>query len=222
MDWYFALELVLKLLIAVILGSMIGVEREWSKHPAGLRTHVLVALGSTTFMLLGLYANKYVDAGTNVVEPTRMAAGIVTGIGFLGAGAILKEGVNVRGLTTAASIWVVASVGLCVATELYVAAFATTILTLTILLLLSRFEFKIGTKEAEGTLVIEGVGQKGLINKVNKVLDGRAEIESSVIDRSEGVIRIKYQLNLSKKGIQNDIVEDLLEFKNIEKVKWLD
>ena len=100
-------DLFLRLLLAAVLGAAIGIEREAREQPAGMRTHMLVSVGSAAFTVLSIYAFQAPGA-----DPARVAAQIVSGIGFLGAGAILKYGVNVRGLTTAASLWAVAAVGM--------------------------------------------------------------------------------------------------------------
>ena len=100
-------DLALRLLVAATLGAVIGLEREIHDHPAGMRTHLLVSLGSSAFTVLSLVA--FPAAGA---DPARIAAQVVSGMGFLGAGAILKEGATIRGLTTAASLWAVAAVGM--------------------------------------------------------------------------------------------------------------
>ena len=105
MDLAAQLDLALRLIVAAVLGAIVGLEREIHDHPAGMRTHLLVSVGSAAFTVLSIYAFGPGD-------PSRVAAQIVSGIGFLGAGAILKEGANVRGLTTAASLWAVAAVGM--------------------------------------------------------------------------------------------------------------
>jgi putative Mg2+ transporter-C (MgtC) family protein len=114
----------LRLLVAALLGAAIGFEREIHAHPAGMRTHLLVALGSAGFTVLSV-------AGFGPgVDPSRVAAQIVTGIGFLGAGAILKEGVSVRGLTTAASLWVVAAVGMAAGVGAWVTGVTITVIAI--------------------------------------------------------------------------------------------
>lgn len=110
-DIGFQFDVLVRLAAAVALGAALGLEREIHGHPAGMRTHILVALGSAVFTVLSTYAFPVVP-GTTGSDPSRIAAQIVTGIGFLGAGAILKYGTSIRGLTTAASLWVVASVGM--------------------------------------------------------------------------------------------------------------
>jgi len=102
-------DTLLRVAVAAALGGLIGLERELDEKAAGLRTHVLVSVGSALFTLVGAYGFSGFPGGS--VDPTRIAAQIVTGIGFLGAGVIFRQGFNVRGLTTAASLWLVAAVG---------------------------------------------------------------------------------------------------------------
>ena len=105
----------LHLSVALVAGALIGIERSYHGRPAGFRTHALVCLASSLLMMVTLYQWKWlpgVPMDTVRTDPTRMAQGIMTGIGFLGAGVIFKEGVTVRGLTTAASIWVTAAIGI--------------------------------------------------------------------------------------------------------------
>jgi putative Mg2+ transporter-C (MgtC) family protein len=116
------LAIVVELFLASILGAIIGWEREIHDHPAGMRTHLLVCVGSAGFTVLSI--NAFGPEG----DPGRVAAQIVSGIGFLGAGAILKEGANIRGLTTAASLWVVAAVGMAVGAGAWIVAIAITVL----------------------------------------------------------------------------------------------
>jgi putative Mg2+ transporter-C (MgtC) family protein len=121
-------DLSLRLIVAAGLGLAIGFEREIHGHPAGLRTHMLVALGSALFTVLSIHGFLGVS-GAAPVDPTRIAAQIVSGIGFLGAGAILKDGIVIRGLTTAASLWATSAVGMAAgASEYVVAAVAATVI----------------------------------------------------------------------------------------------
>jgi putative Mg2+ transporter-C (MgtC) family protein len=129
------LEMLLRLVAALLAGAFIGYERSFHGRPAGLRTHVLVCLASAVLMLVTVYEDHWVRtaAGETRLDPTRMAQGIMTGIGFLGAGVIVKEGLNVRGLTTAASIWITAGIGVLAGVGLYMAMTASVILTLLVL-----------------------------------------------------------------------------------------
>ena len=134
-------EGLLRLLVAAVLAGAIGVERELREQEAGLRTHMLVCVGATMFMLVGVYGWADMRLGNQigvVVDPSRVASYVVSGIGFLGAGAIIKHGINVRGLTTAASLWVVASIGVAVGVGMYAFAVATTVLVIVALWPLSQ------------------------------------------------------------------------------------
>jgi putative Mg2+ transporter-C (MgtC) family protein len=120
-------QILIRLLVAAVLGSLVGLERERGEWAAGLRTHMLVSLGACLFMIVSAYGFSGVLGKPAVVlDPSRIAAQVVTGVGFLGAGTILMRGQIVRGLTTAASLWAVAAVGLASGGGLYPEAVATT------------------------------------------------------------------------------------------------
>src|SRR6188768_2377855 len=126
-------EALLRIVVAATLGGAVGIERELRDHDAGFRTHMLVAIGSALFTIVSAYAFRdFLVGGGAVVraDPTRIAAQIVTGIGFLGAGAIIRQGFSVRGLTTAATLWVVAAIGLTTGAGYYSAAIITTLIAL--------------------------------------------------------------------------------------------
>jgi putative Mg2+ transporter-C (MgtC) family protein len=132
------LELGLRLLVAAVLGALVGLEREYHDHPAGMRTHLLVSVGSATFTVLSIEAFKAPGA-----DPARIAAQIVTGIGFLGAGAILKDNAGIRGLTTAASLWAVAAVGMAAGAAAWGVAIAATVIVIVSLWPLHEIERRI-------------------------------------------------------------------------------
>jgi putative Mg2+ transporter-C (MgtC) family protein len=126
-------EGLLRLLLSALLAGAIGIERELREQEAGLRTHMLVCVGATMFMLVGVYGWSDYRLGNDigvVVDPSRVASYVVSGIGFLGAGAIIRHGINVRGLTTAASLWVVAAIGVAVGAGMYELSVATTALVI--------------------------------------------------------------------------------------------
>jgi putative Mg2+ transporter-C (MgtC) family protein len=128
-------DIVGHLLGALAAGGAIGLERSYHGRPAGFRTHALVCLSSSLLMVLTLSQARWFQGPADVVriDPTRMAQGIMTGIGFLGAGVIFKEGITVRGLTTAASIWITSAIGILMGVGLYAAAAVATVLTLGVL-----------------------------------------------------------------------------------------
>jgi putative Mg2+ transporter-C (MgtC) family protein len=129
-------EILLRLAVVVVLCGAIGLERQAREQVAGLRTHVIVGLGSGLFTLVSAYG----FTASNHVDPTRIAAQIVSGIGFLGGGVILRYGVNVRGVTTAAALWISAAIGMATAAGFYVGAAATTVLALVALVALRRLK----------------------------------------------------------------------------------
>ena len=136
------------LVTALIAGALIGFERSYHGRPAGFRTHTLVCLASSALMLVTIYQSQWfpqADAGTVRMDPTRMAQGIMTGIGFLGAGVIMKEGLSIRGLTTAASIWITAAIGILAGIGFYFPVFAATALTLVTLTALRWIEARMPT-----------------------------------------------------------------------------
>ncbi|MDD3115081.1 MAG: MgtC/SapB family protein [Anaerovibrio sp.] len=137
---YDVIEKFLQLALACVLGGMIGYERQSRRKSAGLRTNMLVCLGSCLIMMLSYDIYKQVEGMTNA-DPARLGAQVVSGIGFLGAGAIMKEGLSITGLTTAACLWVVAGVGLAVGAGFYTEAVMTTILVVITVGTLSHWEF---------------------------------------------------------------------------------
>jgi putative Mg2+ transporter-C (MgtC) family protein len=153
-------DAVLRLSIAAGLGGAVGFERELREREAGIRTHLLVSLGSALFTIVSAYGfQEFLTAGGAIVrtDPTRIAAQIVTGIGFLGAGAIIRDGLSVRGLTTAATLWVVAAIGMACGAGYYWPAVAVTVLTLIALwpLRLVAYQTMERIKPEEQRLIVE-------------------------------------------------------------------
>lgn len=132
-----------KLAVACVLGGAIGMQRELTHHPAGLRTHILVSLGCASFIIAGFYMAKAFP-GANI-GPGQALQGAITGMGFIGAGAIMKEGSSIHGITTAASLWVAGAVGILCATGAYVLAIGTTAIAF-VALILSRPPMKLESK----------------------------------------------------------------------------
>ena len=126
-----ATEHIIQIIAAFIVGGLLGVEREYHSKPAGFRTMILISVGSCLFTILST---------TFIANPDRIASNIITGIGFIGAGVVFKEGVNVRGITSAATIWIAASLGMCIGLKFYGLAIMVAILVLVVLIVLSRLE----------------------------------------------------------------------------------
>ncbi|MBM3249505.1 MAG: MgtC/SapB family protein [Candidatus Omnitrophica bacterium] len=133
------LDIIMRLTLTMVLSGLIGLERQLHRRAAGLRTHMLVSMGSCLIMLTSLYVfDIYKDKAAP--DPARIAAGVITGIGFLGAGTIIREPEGVRGLTTAASLWVVAGIGLAVGCGFFNAGIYTTVLTVIALFFMRYIE----------------------------------------------------------------------------------
>lgn len=168
------LELSTRLLAAAILGGAVGLERHWSDKAAGLRTHMLVSLGAALFMIVSAYGFDDVLSPSRVeLDPSRVAAQVVSGIGFLGAGAILRRHEMVVGLTTAASIWAVAALGLAAGGGLYVAAILTTAIILAILTVMRWVESRVTVRSRSFMLLVTTSGAEAASKVVETVLDGR-------------------------------------------------
>ena len=133
-------DIVVRLCLAFVAGGIIGFERSSRRQVAGLRTHILIALGACCLMLLSTWLPQHMNPNA---DPGRIAAQVVSGMGFLGAGAIIRLGNNIRGLTTAASLWLIAAVGMTIGAGMYVAAVTVEILALISLILLNKVEKKV-------------------------------------------------------------------------------
>jgi len=215
-------EIIFKLALAGILGGVIGLERESLNRPAGLRTYTLVCVGSALAMVVSLdmYFQYYQTVNA---DPGRIAAQVISGIGFLGAGTIMREGATVRGLTTAAGLWVVACIGLAVGAGLYIPAIATTILILFILIYFIRFEERFtGLREFKGLvmLVEDRPCQVGIIGSI--LGDLGVLIKNIQLTRVEGEdLEIELLIQLPSNLTINDVVNELSEVKGLRNIDRL-
>lgn len=165
-ELYALLDALWKLALAALLGGIIGFEREHSHRPAGFRTHILVSVGAALVMLTSVYVGKKY-AGTMNVDITRMSGQVISGIGFLGAGTILREGFSVKGLTTAASLWAVSCVGIAVGAG-YVAG--AIIATIAIYITLNSLKKVLVNGNSSKALYIEVRGLEDQIPKISKMI----------------------------------------------------
>lgn len=160
MVWY---EIVFRLFLAIILSGIIGFERELHGRPAGLRTHVLVALGAALVMLISI------DGFGGSGDPARLAAQVVSGIGFLGAGAILRDGGDIKGITTAATLWIVGMIGLACGNGYYIGAIITTVFVAVFILILRPIERKINNKNRSIVLTVDS--NRAVLATIIKIFD---------------------------------------------------
>jgi putative Mg2+ transporter-C (MgtC) family protein len=181
------LEILSRLLMAALLGSVIGFERERLNWAAGLRTHMLVCVGASLMMMVSAFG--FADALTQknvVLDPSRVAAQVVSGIGFLGAGSILLRGEVVRGLTTAASLWSVAGIGLAVGGGMYIAAFGATVIILVILAGVKPLERRfISVKQQRNIQLLAERGSVSLDSLHRALGIGSIRVKQFIVQQSE-------------------------------------
>jgi putative Mg2+ transporter-C (MgtC) family protein len=188
-------ELLLRLGLTVVLCGAIGLERETRGQAAGLRTHILVGVGAALFTLVSAYAFES-DVPGRRVDPTRIAAQIVTGIGFLGAGTIIQQGLTVRGLTTAAALWMVAAIGMAVGAGYYLGAATSTGIILVSLVGFRRLRPALMTRLRTDFVTLElEMGREGELGHVLTVLGRQdARIEGIESEHEEGVQAFRLEL----------------------------
>lgn len=209
-------EMVLRIGIACVLGGIVGIERESLNRPAGFRTHIMVCSGSTLIMLVSMYGFPGTWA-----DPSRIAAQVVTGIGFLGAGTIMQQGGNIRGLTTAASIWVIAGVGLAVGTGMYVAAIATSILSLIVLRYSKGLERALISKRKIRIISVTIQDYPGQLGELC-VRIGQLGIDINNVEMhplNNGKITIELNVQFPANKDINDLMAILAEMQGVERVE---
>jgi putative Mg2+ transporter-C (MgtC) family protein len=218
-------EIAFRLVVAAALSGAVGLEREWRERAAGLRTHMLVGVGSALFTLVSAYGfNDFLVGGSSVVraDPSRIAAQIVTGIGFLGAGAILRQGLNVRGLTTAAGLWVVAAVGMAVGAGYYSAALIGTGVVLFGLGPLRWAEgYIVARRRTSGRLEVDLRPDQPLAPVLAALETRRAKVHRIHLDEGgeEGrELRIEVQLPPGVSG--REFVDSLSQRDEVTAVRW--
>jgi putative Mg2+ transporter-C (MgtC) family protein len=199
-----ALDLMLRLLVALVLGAIVGLERERQERAAGLRTVTMVSLGSCLFTIVGAY-------GFGQTDPSRVAAQIVTGIGFLGAGTIFLRKDLVRGLTTAATIWSVAAIGMAAGTAEYVIALFTTLLILSVLMVLKPIERRFFKRPNEAQLSLVIPRAEGHIERVRAALAaiGAFPMSIRIHEISETDDRLEIDLGLPQERTTAELLRQL-------------
>jgi putative Mg2+ transporter-C (MgtC) family protein len=215
-------EIVFKLTLACILGGIIGLERESLNRPAGFRTYTLVCVGSALAMVVSLdmYFQYY---QTVTADPGRIAAQVVSGIGFLGAGTIMKEGATVRGLTTAAGLWGVACIGLAVGAGMYIPAVATTVLILFVLVYFAKFEEHFTGMRLYKGIVIVTKDEPGQVGKIGSMLgDMGVLIKNISLTRlEESQLEIELLLNLPPEISIETVIRNLSVSQGIQSIDRL-
>jgi len=201
-------ELGLRIVLAVIAGGVVGLEREWSNRAAGFRTHILVCAGATSIMLLSIYGFTQFANEINVrMDPARLAAQVISGIGFLGAGAIMRNGFTISGLTTAASLWVVAAIGLSLGAGFYFVSLLTTCVVLFCLFLLNRWEKRFFSLKRKRKLEMKVTCMAGQVKEVVRLIEETSVVVVDIaVDKKEAVssaheqpsaVQVKFVLKIS-------------------------
>jgi len=213
----FELESLVKMLVAVALGGLIGLERQSHGRPAGLRTHILVCMGATLAMVV-------TQSFGPAVDPGRALAGIMTGIGFLGAGAIVKSQEIVRGLTTAACVWFVAALGVVVGQGLYLIAVGGTAIALVILTLLSWFSHKIPTVNYHTVLVrgsaLDAHDLETRCREVFAARDLRVLATTTRISKDPRAVELTFRLRTRTSPAAVDASRALLALPDVVETRW--
>lgn len=216
------LEIVLRLVLSAVIGGAIGIEREASNRPAGFRTHILVSVGSTLIMLVSAYG---MGEGA---DPARLAAQVVSGIGFLGAGTILRTGNHIKGLTTAASLWVCAGIGLSIGVGFYLGGVITAAIVLISLVALGNVEVNV-LRGANKLVRVTATDRAGLIGEIGTVFgEYNISIRNVTIDdikddgEGSGKIEIKFYvkkpINLNLQGLY----DSLFHIRDIDEIDFED
>ena len=220
------LDITVKLLLAALAGGLIGLERESHGRPAGLRTNLLVSVGSCVIVIISetfhlKYAMFGVDSALRL-DPSRVAAQIVTGIGFIGAGVILKEGASVRGLTTAASLWTVAGLGMAFGMGFYSLGTSATLLVLISLNFLKKLD-PIIKKDRFLTLAVTAVNREGLLDELQEIFSARnlqvSDI-SSHVDLVTGELFYQMIITQQQKRIGHELTTVIKQLEGIKKIHY--
>lgn len=213
-----------RLLLAAVLSGIVGLERQLRGRAAGLRTHILVGLGATLITLAGVLLSGAADSGGIQIDSTRIAAGVITGIGFLGAGAILRSGDIVRGLTTAASIWFTAGLGVIIGLGFLAVASVATLIALGALIGLVYLEDRITPRHFRSLIVVgKGLSLPDFERACRQTL---AEIQIKIRDIETTVepfdqnIRLIFRLQLANLDLRSELINRLSALAGVREVIW--
>ncbi|MGI6357511.1 MAG: MgtC/SapB family protein [Bacillota bacterium] len=216
----------LRLFLAAFLGGVIGLQRESINRPAGFRTHTLVATGSALVMLVSIYGFEQYAAIGRLSDPARLAAQVVSGIGFLGAGTILKDGNTIRGLTTAASLWVVSGIGLAAGAGFYAGAVITTILVYVSLSALGLLQRRLFSRSQYHSLMVLAADRPGQLGAIASFM-GRHNVSILNVqvhreESDDGHAQVLLQVKLPAELALNQLVSELTELNGVAEVSSRD
>jgi putative Mg2+ transporter-C (MgtC) family protein len=218
-------EILLRVVLAAGLGGAIGFERELREREAGLRTHMLVSVGAALFTLVSAYAWtdwRFSTAEGLVFDPTRIAAQVVTGIGFLGAGAIIRQGLSVRGLTTAATLWVVAAIGMATGAGYYAAAVITTVLVLVSLWPLRLVAQRVSARfrPEEGRLAVDLPAGASAVSVLEAVEGVGADVRSLEFEEEGDRRRVDMRVRIERGQSAAALIDALTRAHAVKGARW--
>ncbi|MDR3586974.1 MAG: MgtC/SapB family protein [Desulfosporosinus sp.] len=211
-------EIALRILLACVFGGIVGYQRERNDSPAGFRTHILVCLGAALIMILSMYG--FADFTTVSKDPARLASQVVSGIGFLGAGTILRDGVSVKGLTTAASLWVVSAIGLAAGAGFYFSSFlVTSIVFLTLERSIEHYFFR--SKQILKIVTVNGTCK---VKEMNRIIESHKiiaqNISMTMLEEEQNKTTFEYTLRTPFNRINTErIIQDLNEVDGVYSVE---
>lgn len=218
-------EVALRLGLAIVFGGAVGYERESQNLPAGFRTHILVCVGAVLIMMVSAYG--FTGPLAAMVDPSRIAASVVTGIGFLGAGTILRQRGGIRGLTTAASIWAVSAIGLAVGIGFYFGAFLATLVVLISLLVLGRLDRVVLSSYRVKRLALRMFDRPGLLSEIAAIFNElkinirKIEAERAAPSGMEGAaVDVEFMLVIPLDFDQNQLFQRLAFLEGIQQICW--
>jgi putative Mg2+ transporter-C (MgtC) family protein len=211
---------VFRLFLAVVAGGLIGMNREKLNRAAGFRTHVLIAMGSCLIMLISIFIpQEFLDFKNG--DPGRIASQVVTGIGFLGAGAIIKLGDHVKGLTTAASIWVSAAIGLAVGAGMFWIALAAVFFVLVTLIILERMERMMFRKRIFKTLSLQLKQSDSEIKAVESIItryNAKYSVQEFRRNTSLGILNVEINLTVDNHFKMDEFINEVAAIPNLQEV----
>ncbi len=215
-------DILLRILIATALGAVIGIERERQNQPAGWRTHIVLVVGATLAMVLSINLSTQFQPLAPNGDPARLAAQVISGIGFLGAGAILRYGPNVKGLTTAASLWTMAVVGLAVGAGYYLPAAAATGLLLLVLEVLDIAEKKIFGPDMAVTVELHLQDRPNVLKDINKIWK-KHKLNAKIISIRKNIKNKRLEVEISFRSRKTDLYDlltaEMNELEGMESFK---
>lgn len=215
----FYISMIIRLVLACVLGGIIGFEREHVHRPAGLRTHILVCVGSALVMVTSEYIYYHFSSKVNV-DPARLGAQVISGIGFLGAGTIIKEGVSVKGLTTAASLWAVSCVGIAIGIGFYSGAVIATAIIFIILVVIKKTQNKI-VSQKNVRLFIHTHIKRGEVHELAELIEEmgvKVKKTDFISSEKDGEMVLRYTLDVSNQLPMAELIEAILCRDSVRRV----